>query len=225
MSSHVYRRHDLLHVEPEAWREMLLATGRLDRLADEAQRLVEGWAERGLPVIVRRGAPGDDESAIAVGLPLPPTLGKLRLGFFIPPGHVAASVAALSVAEAARSAPAHLRPQLEAAAALGRRFGLWPAVFGALLWQHLTGLAYLRPGSDIDLIWPVPRRESLDELLDDLAELDEAGPNRLDGEIILSTGEGANWRELRGALACPGGTVLVKSMHGAELRCARHLFM
>ncbi|MDP9810131.1 phosphoribosyl-dephospho-CoA transferase [Rhizobium tibeticum] len=224
MSNHIYRRHDLLRVEPEAWREMLLATGSLDRLGGEAQRLVEGWAERGLPVIVRRGAAGDDDSAIAVGLPLPPRLGKLRLGLFIPPAHVTARVAALSVAEAARSAPAHLRPQVEAAAGIGRRFGLQPAVFGALLWQHLTGLVYLQPDSDIDLIWPVPRRESLDELLDDLAELDEAGPNRLDGEIILSTGEGANWRELRGALACPSSTVLVKSMHGAELRCARHLF-
>ncbi|WP_183844492.1 malonate decarboxylase holo-[acyl-carrier-protein] synthase [Rhizobium etli] len=224
MCSHGYRRHDLLRVEPEAWREMLVATGSLDGLAHGPQRLVEGWAERGLPVIVRRGTVGGDEHTIAVGLPLPPTLGKLRLGFFIPPEHMAARVAALSVTEAARSAPAHLRPQVEAAAGLGRRFGLQPAVFGALLWQHLTGLAYLQPGSDIDLIWPAPPRESLNELLDDLAELDKAGPNRLDGEIILSTGEGANWRELRGALACPGGTVLVKSMHGAELRCARHLF-
>ncbi|MBB3148125.1 phosphoribosyl-dephospho-CoA transferase [Phyllobacterium trifolii] len=204
---------------------MLLASGSLDCLAEEPQRLVEDWAERGLPVIVRRGAAGDDESALAVGLPLPPELGKLRLGFFIPQGHVAASVAALSVAEAARSAPANLRVQLEAAAALGRRLGLWPAVFGALLWQHLTGLTYLRPGSDIDLIWPVSRREALDELLDGLATLDATGPARLDGEIVLSTGEGANWRELSSALTRPDGTVLVKSMHAAELKCARHLFM
>ncbi|MER9608367.1 MULTISPECIES: malonate decarboxylase holo-[acyl-carrier-protein] synthase [unclassified Mesorhizobium] len=225
MSNNAYRRHDLLRVEPGAWREMLLAAGSLDRLADEPRPLVEGWAERGLPVIVRRGAVGDDESAIAIGLPLPPTLGKLRLGFFIAPKHVAASVAAHSVAEATRSAPAHLRPQLEAADALAMRLGLRPFVFGALLWQHLTGLTYLRAGSDIDLIWPVSRRDDLDELLDGLATLDAAGPARLDGEIILSTGEGANWRELRNALTRPGGTVLIKSMHGAEFRCARHLFV
>lgn len=204
---------------------MLVATSCLDSLADEPQQLVEGWAERGLPVIVRRGAVDDDESAIAVGLPLPPSLGKLRLGFSIPPRHVAAGVAALSVAEAARSAPVHLRPQLEAAADLGRRLGLRPVVFGALLWQHLTGLAYLQPGSDLDLIWPVARLDVLDELLDGLVALDDAGPARLDGEIVLSTGEGANWRELRSELARPGGTVLVKSMHGAELRCARQLFV
>jgi phosphoribosyl-dephospho-CoA transferase len=64
----------------------------------------------------------------------------------------------------------------------------------------------------------------LDALLDGLAALDDAGPARLDGEIILGNGEAVNWRELHVELARHGGTVLVKSMHGAELRCARHLF-
>lgn len=176
-------------------------------------------------MIARRNTLGDDECAIAVGLPLPPVLGKLRLGLAIPAGCVVTRVAALCPAQAMRSAPAHLRPQLAAAADLGARLGLRPAVFGALLWQHLTGLGYLRPTSDMDLIWPMPCSGVLDELLDGLAALDDAGPARLDGEIILGNGEAVNWRELRGELARPGGTVLVKSMHGTELRCARHLFV
>ncbi|MEP9386314.1 malonate decarboxylase holo-[acyl-carrier-protein] synthase [Mesorhizobium sp. KR9-304] len=225
MPSHGYRRHDLLRVEPGAWRDMLLASGSLHCLADESRRLVEGWARRGWPVIVRGGTTGDDECAIAVGLPLPPALGKMRLGFLLSAGCTATNVASVSPAETARSAPAQLCPQLEAAADLGRRLGLRPAVFGALLWQHLTGLAYVRSDSDIDLIWQAPCREGLDELLDSLAALDDAGPARLDGEIILNNGEAVNWRELRGELARPGGTVLVKSMHGTELRCARHLFV
>lgn len=225
MPSHAYRRHDLLRVEPEAWRRILLATDGLDRLAAEPRRLVDDWAMRGWPVIVRRSTLGDDESAIAVGLPLPPALGKPRLGLAIPAGCVVTGVAALCPAQAMRSAPEHLRPQLEAAADLGRRFGLRPAVFGALLWQHLTGLDYLRPSSDIDLIWPMPCSGVLDELLDGLAALDDAGPARLDGEIILRNGEAVNWRELRGELDRTDGTVLVKSMQGTELRCARHLFV
>jgi phosphoribosyl-dephospho-CoA transferase len=225
MPSHAYRRHDLLRVEPEAWRRMLLATDGLNRLADEPRRLVEGWATRGWPVIARRNTLDDDECAIPVGLPLPPALGKLRLGLAIPAGCVVTGVAALCPAQAMRSAPAHLRPQLAAAADLGARLGLRPAVFGALLWQHLTGLDYLRAGSDIDLIWPALRGEVLDELLDSLAALDAAGPARLDGEIILGKDEAVNWRELHVELARPGGKVLVKSMHGTELRCARHLFV
>ncbi|PDQ22722.1 malonate decarboxylase holo-[acyl-carrier-protein] synthase [Mesorhizobium sanjuanii] len=225
MPSQAYSRHDLLRVDPEAWRRILLATDGLGPLAAEPRRLVEGWAGRGWPVIVRRSTTGDDESAIAVGLPLPPALGKLRLGLAIPAGCVVTRVAALRPAQAMRSAPAHLRPQLAAAADLGARLGLRPAVFGALLWQHLTGLDYLRPTSDMDLIWPMPCGGVLEELLDGLAALDDAGPARLDGEIILGKDEGVNWRELRGELARPGGTVLVKSMHGTELRCARHLFV
>ncbi|MFH1558768.1 MAG: malonate decarboxylase holo-[acyl-carrier-protein] synthase [Pseudomonadota bacterium] len=223
MPSHPYRRHDLLRIEPKAWRGMLAATHGLDPLAGEARQLVEGWAGRGWPVIVRRcGA--NDRDDIAVGLPLPPALGKLRLGFFIPADSGINAIAAVSPAEAARSVPTILRPQLEAITALAVRLGVRPAVFGALLWQHLTELAYLRPGSDIDLLWPAPRPDRLDELLEDLAALDAAGPARLDGEIVLPAGEAVNWRELHGALVRAGGTVLVKSMHGAELRCARRLF-
>ncbi len=122
------------------------------------------------------------------------------------------------------TAPAALHPQLDAVMALGVRRSAPPAVFGALLWQHVTGLAYLRPGSDIDLIWPMPDQGLLPELLDGLAALDAAGPARLDGEILLPGGEGVNWRELHGERGRADGTVLVKSMNGAELRCARHLF-
>ncbi|OYY58733.1 MAG: malonate decarboxylase holo-[acyl-carrier-protein] synthase, partial [Rhizobiales bacterium 35-66-30] len=142
----------------------------------------------------------NDRDDIAVGLPLPPALGKLRLGFFIPADSGINAIAAVSPAEAARSVPTTLRPQLEAITALAVRLGLRPAVFGALLWQHLTELAYLRPGSDIDLLWPAPRPDRLDELLEDLAALDAAGPARLDGEIVLPAGEAVNWRELHGAL-------------------------
>lgn len=224
MPSHPYRRHDLLRIEPKAWRGMLAATNGLDPLAGEARQLVEGWAGRGWPVIVRRcGANGGDD--VAVGLPLPPGLGKLRLGLFLPADSGMTAVAAVSPDEAARSAPATLRPQLAAVAALGAGLGLRLSVFGALLWQHLTGLAYLRPGSDIDLLWPAPRPDRLDELLENIVALDTAGPARLDGEIVLPTGEAVNWRELHTQRVRSGGTVLVKSMQGAELRCARRLFM
>lgn len=221
------RRHDLLRVRPEGWDALLGADGGfggLGGLAGDARRLVEGWAGRGWPVIVRRRAEGEDRRAIAVGLPLPPSLGKLRLGFRLPPEMVAERLSAVPLDEAVGSAPAHLRPQLDALAAFGARLDLRPAVFGALLWQHLTGLAYLHPGSDIDLIWPAPASADVPVLLDGLAGLDLAGPARIDGEILLAGGDGVNWRELRNALAGPDSRVLVKSMDGAALGCARALF-
>lgn len=218
-----FGRHDLLQVAPQAWRRTLAGARDHAHLSREARRLVDQWADRGWPVIVRRDAVGEAGEGIAAGLPLPPSLGKLRLCFRVPADSVA-KIAAVSPRAASLSVPADLRPQLQAAAALGAQTGSRPALFGALLWQHLTGLAYVRPGSDIDLLWPAPRSEMLSALLDGIASIDEAGPARLDGEILLSGGAGVNWRELRTERARPDGAVLVKSMAGAELRCAHHLF-
>ena len=218
------RRHDLLRVTPEGWRATLATATGLDRLPAETRRLVEDWAVRGWPLIVRRATEGDEADGIAVGLPLPPTLGKLRLGFTLAPDSIAERLESVALNQAVAVAPVALHGQLGAVIALGARLSTSPAVFGALLWQHVTGLTYLRPGSDIDLLWSNPDKDILPDLLDSLAALDAAGPARIDGEVILPTGEGVNWRELRSELGRPTGTVLVKSLNGAELRCAQHLF-
>ncbi|MFG1463368.1 malonate decarboxylase holo-[acyl-carrier-protein] synthase [Xanthobacter sp. DSM 24535] len=216
-------RHDLVHVTPQGWRAMLDAV-EPERLGAAPYGLVEDWAERGWPVIVRRPSEHGEASTIAVGLPLPPSHGKLRLGFTIAPDCVAERLARVQPSEVVSNVPASLHAQLDAVIALGVRLSVTPAVFGAVLWQHLTGLTYLRPGSDIDLLWPLPYGNVVPELLAALAILDEAGPARLDGEIILADGAGVNWRELHSELGRTGGEVLVKSLSGAEFRCARHLF-
>jgi phosphoribosyl-dephospho-CoA transferase len=215
------RRHDLLRIRADGWPEILAG---LPGLTDEPRRLVEGWAERGWPVIVRRPAPGDKEPNIPLGLPLPPSCGKLRLAFSVPPRLVAETVAGLSLSEAAAVAPAGWLAQVDDLLALGERLALRPAVFGALLWQCVTGLPYLHGGSDIDLLWPTPAAAALTDLLEGLERLDAAGPAPIDGEIALPAGGGANWRELRRELRAPGGTVLVKAMDGAEILCAQTLF-
>jgi len=218
------RRHDLLRVRPDRWPEMLAASPGAHALTGEPRRLVAGWAGRGRPVVVRRRAPDDGEGGIAVGLPLPPSCGKLRVALSLPLGWVAEAVAPVSVSEAIRAAPAGWQAQLEGAIATGERLAVRPALFGALLWQHLTGLPYLHPGSDIDLIWPTPPMARLPGLLNDIERLNAAGPARIDGEITLADGGGVNWRELHRELRVPGGAVLVKSMDGADIRCTHTLF-
>jgi phosphoribosyl-dephospho-CoA transferase len=224
MPDRTFRRHDLLRVTPAGWRATLRATAGLDCLPAEPRQLVEDWAASGWPVIVRRPAEHEAADGIAIGLPLPPSLGKLRLGFTLASDCLVERIERVPLKEAADAAPVALHAQLGAAIALGARLSVPPAVFGALLWQHVTGLAYLRHQSDIDLIWPAPDKGVVHELLEGLGELDQTGPARVDGEIILPGGEGVNWRELRGEVGRSGGMVLVKSMNGAELRCARHLF-
>lgn len=218
------RRHDLLRIRPDGWAQVVAGSACVQLLADEPGRLVRGWAERGWPVIVRRRTPEESGVGIAVGLPLPPACGKLRLAFFIPPELVAETVAAVSLREEQVSIPANWLPQVTALSVLGERLALPPTVYGGLLWQHLTGLPYLHAGSDLDLLWPTPSGAVLPRLLDGLARLDAAGPVRVDGEITLASGCGVNWRELRQELPSPGGSVLVKSMNGADVRCAQTLF-
>jgi len=218
------QRHDLLRVKPGGWPAVLAASSGFHALEVGPRRLVAGWAERGWPVIARRPATDDGGGGIAVGLPLPPAYGKLRLALSVPAELVAETVAAVPLSAAAASVPTAWRPQVEGLIVLGERLALRPVLFGALLWQRLTGLPYLRPGSDIDLVWPRPTAKVLPDLLDTLDRLDTAGPVRLDGEILLAAGSGVNWRELRQEFRRPGGAVLVKSMDGADIRCVRTLF-
>ena len=121
-------------------------------------------------------------------------------------------------------APAAWRQTLDALVALGERHGFVPRPYGSLLWQAVTGLAYLGAGSDLDVLWPLPdcwTFERLRDLLDAIAAVADTAPMRLDGEILLPDGGGVQWRELREA--ADDGDVLVKHRDGIAIRPARGL--
>ena len=151
-------RHALLRVAPEGWRATLAADG-LHALDYDQRRLVVDWATRGWPLIVRRPVTTETAGGISVGLPLPPALGKLRLCFVITWDIVAAMVPTVPLRPVLGTAPRHLRPQLEAALALEAQLSTETSVFGALLWQHLTGLPYLADAVALHR-WFVARRLS-----------------------------------------------------------------
>ena len=216
-------RHDLVRVEPAAF-EAYAAYLR-DRPFLGAGALACGWAEAGRPLIVRRIGPGDPDHCIPLGLPLPPDAeGRRRIAIALPPDGLA-PVRSPTLAEARTSAPAAWHPTLDALDAVGARHGLVPRPFGSLLWQAVTGLAYLTAGSDLDVLWPLAdawEPDRLRGLLDGIAAVAERAPMRLDGEVLCPDGGGIQWRELRGTPA--GGAVLVKyrdriAMHpAADLR-------
>jgi len=200
-------RHDLLSVAPEAWRALLAARPDLDGIPHLAD-----WAARGWPVIARRRLPGEDAACIPAGLPLPPALGKRRIGLLFERAALTPRPG-LSLDEARDTAPAAWQPTLDALIAHGADRG--PRVFGALLWQALTGLPYLSATSDLDLLWPGPVPQAF---LDGLARIAARAPMPIDGEIVLPDGFGLNWREL--LAAGPDGTVLAKGLERLELRPA-----
>jgi phosphoribosyl-dephospho-CoA transferase len=100
---------------------------------------------------------------------------------------------------------------------------LAPRVFGALLWEHATGLPYLTAKSDLDLLWSISDERTAMLLVERLVKLETEGPVRLDGELEMPDGAGVNWRELAHN-SDQRGQVLVKAMDGVEVRTKAALF-
>ena len=209
------RRHDLLRVEPPAWDAMLQCHPGLADLP-----LVAGWARRDWPVIVRRRMTRDCADGLPAALPLPPDYGKRRIGFSFASGAAVVTLPPILLRDAAQTAPSAWQPVVAALLDLGEAVGIAPRVFGALLWQHVTGLSYLTARSDLDLLWSISDEQTATSLVKGLLRLDADGPVRLDGELELPDGAAANWREL----AQNGDQLLVKTMNGVEVRTRASLF-
>jgi len=213
------RRHDLLRAEPLAWDAMLRCLPGLGNLP-----LVADWALREWPVIVRRRMAGDVAGNVPAALPLPPVHGKRRLAFSFSSGAAVVVLPPVLLRDAAPAAPTEWQPLIAALIDLGEAVGVTPRVFGALLWEHATGLPYLTARSDLDLLWSISDERSAALLVEGLLRLDAGGPIRLDGELELPDGAAVNWRELAQSVANQGDELLVKTMDGVEVRTKAGLF-
>jgi phosphoribosyl-dephospho-CoA transferase len=198
------QRHTFVTVDEAAWSACLAQRPDL-----AVESLIADWVRRGFPLIVRRGVGGADDGLIALGLPLPPALGKRRIAVALPADAICAATQPPLLSDAAVVAPAPWQRSIAQLVALS------PGIrcFGSLAWQYLTGLSYLSAGSDLDLLWPLSAAD-IAVLLAGIAEIDATAPMRIDGEIITLAG-GVNWRELH-----EGATedVLVKGLDGVILR-------
>ena len=186
--------------------------------------LVADWARLGRPVIVRRRTAGDCVDAAPAALPLPPNYGKRRLAFSFAAGAAVVALPPVLLRDAAPAAPPAWHPTVAALLDLGEATRISPRVFGALLWQHATGLPYLTARSDLDLLWSIADERSAASLVEGLLRLDADSPVRLDGELELPDGAAVNWRELARSGAGLGDELLVKTMDGVEIRTRAALF-
>jgi phosphoribosyl-dephospho-CoA transferase len=212
-------RHDLLRAEALAWDAMLQCHPGLVDLP-----LVADWARLDRPVIVRRRMAGDCADGVPAALALPPTYGKRRLAFSFASGAAVVALPPVLLRDAAPAAPPAWHRIVAALLDLGEAEGITPRVFGALLWQHATGLPYLSARSDLDLLWSVSDERTAGSLVEGLLRLDEDGPVRLDGELEFPDGAAVNWRELARSGAERGDELLVKTMDGVEVRTRAALF-
>ncbi|WP_312252456.1 malonate decarboxylase holo-[acyl-carrier-protein] synthase [Stenotrophomonas sp.] len=175
------------------------------------------WFAQGLPAMVARRAVDDPDPRLRLGVPLPPSEGKLRLALRVPLQDVQRMQAPPALDEVlATGVPAEWKDALLALARIA------PArVFGAFAWQHLSGLPYVHAGSDIDLLWQVDVSAQAEALVDQLQAWERAQGRRLDGELCLADGGAVNWREYAGG----SRQVLVKRLHGAALEPRERLFV
>ncbi|HEX3983447.1 MAG TPA: malonate decarboxylase holo-[acyl-carrier-protein] synthase [Acidisoma sp.] len=203
----MFRRHDLLIVDPEMWPSVL---ARLPA-HDEMDMLPE-WAKLGRPVIVRRRFPGESEEDLPVGVQLPRSAGQRRVALRLPRDAVISRLERPDIAAAIPDAPAAWHPTLTALLAVPALAE--PArVFGSLLWQCVTGLPYLREQSDLDLTFPCAGDPF--PVATAIAAIDLTAHPRIDGELLLADGSACHWREV----ADEGvREVLLKTDHGVELR-------
>jgi phosphoribosyl-dephospho-CoA transferase len=197
-------------------------------LAD--QPLLEQWADREWPVIVRRRAMGEDPGIVPVGVPLPPAAGKRRIAFVLSPDGILQRSVPPLLRVAAKVADLGWQSTIDSLLALGARTGIEPLAFGSLLWEYLTGLDYLTPQSDLDVLWPVPADVDVLPLVSGIAQIQHDASFRIDGEIVFPDGSAVNWHELWNAHRSAQGsaqgsghraedriTVLAKTMESVRL--------
>lgn len=204
----MYARHELLWLSADGWEAALRAAAPAERAP------IARWRARDWPVVVRRREVGSADGEVCAGIALPPDEAgvKQRIGLRVPRAAVRRAQAALPLRHAIDAAPAawrHGLEQLDAALPL--------QIYGSLALQSLTGQAYLRAGSDIDVLLRPASADELDHGVRTLA----ACPLPLDGEVVFPNGGAVAWKEWQaagqGMRVLMKGTATVRLAPRAEL--------
>lgn len=208
------QRHRLVRLSPAGWASVL------EHAEDtQAGEILQHWSSHGLPLVVVRQAPAlARDGAVALGLPAPLRWQRRRLGVHAAPAAIAGQgefprldrILPVLASDAQRQALQQLHAELLQAGAQAH-------VYGSHGWQALTGLEYLRPGSDLDLWVAVRSAGHADAVAALLAACPEA-PWRIDGELVFSDGSAVAWREWQSWRAGRTRAVMSKHLHGLALR-------
>jgi phosphoribosyl-dephospho-CoA transferase len=165
---------------------------------------LRNWLGRGRPMIIRRPCISEDGKSVYVGLSLPPDPVKRRLAFRLPFSSLANVVEPPLWTECveAFSESSEMAGPILSVIEVAK---LPLQTFGSYAWQHFTGLSYVTPQSDVDLIVPINRREDwrrFRQLMSETQKTDQ----RVDLEIILNGDSSFRWREFE----APGRQLLFK---------------
>lgn len=189
---------------------------------------VAAWLAADRPLVVARQPCGAVQAGIkvdtvAVGLTLPPAPDKRRIALSVAASDIIRYTQPLLLADAITHAPAEWQPALAELhdAAINNDIEL--RVFGSLAWQALSGLPYLTPQSDIDLLWHAQSHSQLQQGIELLAQWERSSGLRADGEVLFGGGSAVSWREWATLKSDDAQRVLVKRASSAELVDPREL--
>jgi phosphoribosyl-dephospho-CoA transferase len=199
-------RHTLAWLSAAGWQSVQAS-------AQQHEVALSQWQRHNWPVVVRRAEPDTTTDEICLGLPLPPERdgAKLRLALRARKEHLARTSDAIELKSALPFSGAwheSLSVLCHEAEPLNLR------VFGSLAMQALTGLQYVSPTSDIDVLFHPASRQALDDGVALLSRHTKLLP--LDGEIVFPGGAAVSWKEWEMAIKHPA-KVMVKELHSVRL--------
>lgn len=202
----MYSRHDLVWLTAQGWKGANAAARPEDRAS------LALWERQDWPAVVRRRDIGAPDCTVSLGISLPPaspTAPKQRIALRVSTAHVRRHTPALGLGEAAAAAPGAWRAGLSAMA------DEFPGLlaYGSLAMQAITGLPYLSPASDVDVLLAPRCCRSLERALALMTAQAQSLP--LDGEIVFPSGDAVAWKEWRDA--GPRARVLVKTIDAVRL--------
>jgi phosphoribosyl-dephospho-CoA transferase len=198
------RRHKLAWLSPQGWRQALASA------PDHAQAL-QSWRRADWPLVARRQDADAAAGELALGLPLPPcpVKGKVRIALRLPASAVLRSSEPLALMAVLPALPARWQPAAAALAAQAAAQHVILRVYGSAAWQALTGLHYIGPRSDIDLLFYPDSMAALEAGAALFRRHADHLP--LDGEIVFPSGRAVAFKEWLLALEAGAGMrVMVK---------------
>ncbi len=154
---------------------------------------------------------------LAVGLALPPSLGKCRIALKISRADIAKFAPPLQLLEAILHAPSEWQSALRELDLAAKNIGITLRVYGSFSWQSVSGLSYVTPTSDIDFFWQARSPAQLQQGISLLSEWEKTSGLRADGEVLFGDDHAVSWREWMQSNAEENARVLVKRDHSAAL--------
>ena len=204
-------RHQIARLSDAGWRDVL------NREWDaRARECLAHWAAQRLPLVVTRQHAHAGGDSIALGLPAPARWGRRRLALSVARSDVLYFDEFDLADRALNLLPVSTRPAWRNLCCSLKAAGANARVYGSYGWQLLSGLAYVRAGSDVDLWLSASDADQADALAACLQSFSDQHP-RLDGELMFDDGAAVAWREWLAWRAGRVKALLVKTIDGSRL--------